>query len=83
MSRTSNTSRNPSRVTRVRRRKIRIRSIVSGRLKGGGPPIGSISLGSGSGLVISEEGYVATNFNAMERSYDMTLGLEERGKKIV
>ena len=48
----------------------------SGISKGGGPPPGSVSLGSTSGFVITEEGYVVTNFHIVERAYDMKFGLE-------
>ena len=55
---------------RRRRRKIRRRISGSDILKVEGPPPGSASIGSGSVLVISEDGYVLTNCNVLERAYD-------------
>ena len=43
-----------------------------------GPATGIVSMGLGSGFVITEDGYVVTKFHAVERAYDMTLGTEER-----
>ena len=65
---------------RRRRRRKRIRRRISGSdiLKVEGPPPGSASIGSGSGLVISEDGYVLTNCHVLERAYDMTLVSEEQ-----
>ena len=62
---------------------MRSRSSGSGRSKVGGPPPGSVSLGSGSGFVIAEDGDIVTNFYVVERAYNMTLGLEERNAYIV
>ena len=56
---------------------MRSRSSGSGRSKVGGPPPGSVSLGSGSGFVIAEDGDIVTNFYVVERAYNMTLLLEE------
>ena len=46
--------------------------------RGVGPDPGSVSLGSGSAFVITEDRYVVTNFHVVERAYNMTLGTEER-----
>jgi S1-C subfamily serine protease len=44
------------------------------------PPVGSISLGSGSAFAISSDGYLITNYHVIERAYQMqqtSIRLEE------
>ena len=71
----ANSPRGTMRKRRTRRR--RRRSSGSGKSKCGSPPPRSILLGSESGFVVEEDGYIVANFHVMERAYDMKLGLED------
>ena len=56
--------------TRINTRRVmeRSKSGSSGSKRRVGYDPGSVSLGSGSGFVIAEDGYVVTNFHVVERA---------------
>ena len=63
---------------RRKRGRRRIRGIIisgSGRSKGDVPPPERQSLGSKSGFVMVNNGYLVTNFHVVKRAYDMKLVL--------
>ena len=70
----ANLPRGTSSIIRTSIRSNRIRGSVI--LKDGSPPPRSVSLGSGSGLVVTEDGYVVTNFHVVEIAYNIKLILE-------